>query len=68
MRKSLLVVSAIMLASGATAALASPSSTQSERPQQAKTQSELQTKTPAEFCRWHSTDTRYDMYCSSYNE
>lgn len=68
MRKSLLVVSAILLASGATAALASPSSTQSERPQQAKIQGELQTETPAEFCRWHSTDTRYDAYCAPYND
>jgi hypothetical protein len=68
MRKSLLALSAILIASGATEALASRSTILSHRTYVVSNRSEMQNETPAEFCRWHNSDTRYDTYCAPYND
>ncbi|WP_414463990.1 hypothetical protein [Hyphomicrobium sp. DY-1] len=68
MRKSVMALSAILLATGATGALAARLSTPTHSRVMERAQTEMQTETPAEFCRWHGADTNYDMYCAPYND
>lgn len=66
MRKSVLTLSAILLTIGATGASAAHSSTPTHRRVTDHAQTEMQTETPDEFCRWHSANTRYDTYCAPF--
>lgn len=66
MRKSVVILSAILFATGATSAFAAHSSTSSQGRVAERAQTEMQTEEPDEFCRWHAANTKYDMYCAPY--
>ncbi|MBS0251753.1 MAG: hypothetical protein JSR78_11900 [Proteobacteria bacterium] len=63
MRKSVLALSAILLTTGA---LAARSSAPKHSRVTERAQTEMQTETPDEFCRWHGADTNYDIYCAPF--